>query len=85
MKKNPNNSTHTCIIQVCVVIFAIMNCYTFRRCLLKLRYDVDENYGSTKEYEKLWNALQEQGQEFYYSIRDKFNQTKNPAYFLFLS
>lgn len=38
-----------------------------------------------KEYETLWNELQEQGQEFYYSIRDKFNQTKNPAYFLFLS
>jgi DNA adenine methylase len=38
-----------------------------------------------KEYEKRWMKLQEGGQEVYYQIRDRFNQTKNCYDFLFLT
>lgn len=37
------------------------------------------------EYQNRWNELQEKGQEVYYQVRDRFNQTKNCFDFLFLT
>jgi DNA adenine methylase len=37
------------------------------------------------EYKNRWNDLQEKGQEVYYQVRDRFNQTKNCFDFLFLT
>lgn len=37
------------------------------------------------EYQNRWNELQEKGQEVYYKVRDRFNQTKNCFDFLFLT
>ncbi len=37
------------------------------------------------EYTKRWNKLQEEGYETYYRFRSKFNETKSPHDFLFLS
>ncbi|GHT35856.1 restriction endonuclease subunit M [Bacteroidia bacterium] len=38
-----------------------------------------------EEYEKRWKELQTKGQEVYYQVREKFNQTKNCFDFLFLT
>lgn len=38
-----------------------------------------------EEYEKRWIELQNKGQEVYYQVRDRFNQTKNCFDFLFLT
>jgi DNA adenine methylase len=37
------------------------------------------------EYNNRWNDLQKNGQEVYYQVRDRFNQTKNCFDFLFLT
>jgi DNA adenine methylase len=37
------------------------------------------------EYKIRWDDLQEKGQEVYYQVRDRFNQTKNCFDFLFLT
>jgi DNA adenine methylase len=37
------------------------------------------------EYKKRWKKLQDDGQEVYYQIRDRFNKTKNCYDFLFLT
>ncbi|MDR2407767.1 MAG: Dam family site-specific DNA-(adenine-N6)-methyltransferase, partial [Bacteroidales bacterium] len=37
------------------------------------------------EYQNRWDDLQEKGQEVYYLVRDRFNQTKNCFDFLFLT
>ncbi|MDR1974465.1 MAG: DNA adenine methylase [Bacteroidales bacterium] len=37
------------------------------------------------EYKNRWDDLQEKGQEVYYQVRDRFNQTKNCFDFLFLT
>lgn len=37
------------------------------------------------EYRKMWNELQEDGQEVYYKYREIFNKTKDPSIFLFLT
>lgn len=37
------------------------------------------------EYDKRWNKLQAEGYQVYYAIRDRFNKTKDPFDFLFLS
>lgn len=37
------------------------------------------------EYDKRWNKLQSEGYQVYYAIRDRFNKTKDPFDFLFLS
>ena len=39
----------------------------------------------TKEYEKRWHKLQDEGYMTYYDIRDKFNKKQNPHDLLFLS
>jgi DNA adenine methylase len=36
-------------------------------------------------YRKEWERLQNEGQEVYYEIRDKFNETRKPQHLLFLS
>ena len=38
-----------------------------------------------EEYQTRWSDLQEKGQEVYYQVRDRFNQTKNCFDFLFLT
>jgi len=38
-----------------------------------------------EEYKNRWNELQEKGQDVYYQVRDRFNQTKNCFDFLFLT
>lgn len=40
---------------------------------------------TSKEYEKRWNRLQNEGYTAYYDIRDSFNVTRNPHDLLFLS
>lgn len=37
------------------------------------------------EYKNRWDKLQEKGQEVYYQVRDRFNQTRNCFDFLFLT
>lgn len=37
------------------------------------------------QYSKLWDRLQEQGADFYYEVRDRFNQLEDPCDFLFLT
>jgi DNA adenine methylase len=45
----------------------------------------DEPDRLSKYYRQEWNRLQEEGQEVYYEVRDKFNETKKPEYLFFLS
>lgn len=45
---------------------------------------VDSPYEISSEYESIWRRQKDNPDDFYRKIREKFNQTKNPAYFLYL-
>lgn len=37
-----------------------------------------------EQYREIWEEQQEQGQGYYYTVRDKFNKTQEPHYLLYL-
>ena len=48
-------------------------------------YIKDNPIKLSKEYESRWQSLQNDGYEVYYQIRDRFNKSKSPEDFMFLS
>lgn len=45
---------------------------------------INDPYGISKKYERIWNAQHGDEKEYYFKIRDKFNETHRTDYFLFL-
>ena len=55
------------------------------KALMKLWHEIINNpKGISDEYENLWNEQTGKEKDFYFLIRDKFNEIKRPDYFLYI-